>query len=115
MQQHPLPFFLSLLLSGLAVLITSKLVPGFKVKGFLSACLAALVIGFANALLWPILAFLSFPLTILTFGLFLFVVNGAILKISAALLPGFAIDSWWAAILGAIVLSLTNMLLRVLV
>jgi putative membrane protein len=114
MNQHSTGFLLSLLISGFAVLITSKLVPGFKVKGFFSACIAALVIGLANAILWPVLAFLTLPLTVITFGLFLFVVNGAVLKICAAILPNFEIDSWGSAIFGSIVLALSNMALRYL-
>lgn len=105
-------FILSWLVSGLAVYLTSKLVAGFEVRGYLSALLAALVIGFANAVIWPILVFLTLPITIITFGLFLFVVNAAVLKICAALLPGFAIKSWLSAIIGSIVLTLVNMFLR---
>lgn len=105
-------FILSWLVSGLAVLLTSKLVSGFEVKGYISALLAALVIGFANALIWPILVFLTLPITIITLGLFLFVVNGAVLKICAAVLPGFEIRSWLSAIFGSIVLSLVGMVLH---
>jgi putative membrane protein len=101
-------FLLHLLVSGLAVFLTSKLVSGFKVRGFFVACMAALVIGVVNFLLWWLLMFLALPLTVLTLGLFIFVVNGALLKIAAAVMPGFEIDSWLAAIFGAIVLSLLN-------
>lgn len=105
-------FILHWLVSGLAVLLTAKIVPGFRVSGFISACIAALVIGLANALLWPVLIILTLPINILTLGLFTFVVNGMVLKICAALLPGFEINSWWSAIFGAIVLSLVGMILH---
>ena len=76
---------------------------------------AAVIIGIANVIVWPILIFLTFPINILTLGLFTFVVNGAVLKICAALLDGFDIDGWWPAILGSIVLSLINTFLHYLI
>ena len=105
-------FILHWLVAGLAVLLTSKLIRGFHVSGFISACIAALIIGLANALLWPVLIFLTLPINILTLGLFTFVVNGAILKICAAVLPGFEIDSWLSAIFGSVVLSLVSIVLH---
>ena len=96
------------LVTGLAVLLTTKLVPGFKVRSYKDALIAAVIIGIANIILWPILILFTLPLNILTLGLFTFVVNGAILKICAAFLDGFDVDSWFAAIVGAIVLSLVS-------
>ncbi len=107
-------FILSWLVSGLAVLLTSKLVPGFEIKGFFTALIAALLIGLANAVLWPILIFLTLPINILTLGLFTFVVNGAILKICAGVLPGFELRSWLSAIFGSVVLSLVGLVLHYL-
>jgi putative membrane protein len=95
--------------SALALMFTAYLVKGFKVKSFFAALIAAIVIGFANAVIWPVLMFLTLPINILTLGLFTFVVNGAVLKICAAFLPGFEIDSWLSAIFGSIVLSLVSM------
>ncbi len=95
-------------ISAAALLLTAYLVRGFKVKNFSSAMLASVVIGCANVLIWPILMFLTFPLNILTLGLFTFVVNGMVLRICAALLPGFEINSWMAAVFGAVVLSLVG-------
>jgi putative membrane protein len=89
------------IVSAIAVIFTAYLVRGFKVKGFFSALMAALFIGLAHAIIWPILIFL-------TFGLFTFVVNGAVLRICAAFLPGFEIDSWMSAIFGAIILALVS-------
>ncbi len=100
------------ILSALAVLLTSKIIAGFNVSGFVAALIAAAVIGLANIVIWPILMFLTLPINILTLGLFTFVVNGAVLKLCAAILPGFKIESWLAAIFGAIVLALINMLLQ---
>jgi putative membrane protein len=99
-------------ISALAVMFTAYLVRGFKVKSFWSALIAAMVIGLANAVLWPVLIFLTLPINILTLGLFTFVVNGMVLKICAWFIPGFEIDSWLAAIFGAIILSITGAILH---
>lgn len=96
--------------SAFSLLLTSKVIPGFKVDGFGAALWAAVVIGVANILIWPILIFLTLPINVLTLGLFTFVVNGAVLKICAALIKGFEITGWLAAIFGAVVLSLVGTL-----
>jgi putative membrane protein len=95
--------------SALALMCTAYFIKGFKVDSFGSALIAAAAIGFANVIIWPILIVLTLPLNVLTLGLFTFVINGAVLKICAAILKGFTIDSWTAAILGSIVLSLISM------
>ncbi len=105
-------FLLHWLISGLAVLLTSKIIPGFEIEGFFAACIAAVFIGLANAILWPVLFIFTLPINILTLGLFTFVINGAVLKICAALLPGFVIESWGAAIFGSIVLSIVSLVLH---
>lgn len=99
-------------ISALALLLTSKIIRGFHVASFTAALWAAIIIGLANMLIWPILIVLTLPINILTLGLFTFVINGAVLKICAALLSGFDIDGWFSAILGAIVLSLIGTLLH---
>jgi putative membrane protein len=96
------------LVSAAALIITGLIVPGFKVKNFKVALIAAIIIAIANAVLWPILIFLTLPINIITLGLFTFVVNGMVLKICAAFLEGFKIDTWFAAIIGAIILSLVG-------
>ncbi|MGE3262403.1 MAG: phage holin family protein [Bacteriovoracia bacterium] len=98
--------------AALGVLITSWIMPGIRAKSFLSALIAAIVIAGCTAVLWPVLFVLTLPINILTLGLFTFVINGIILKISAFILPGFEVSSWFSAIFGAIVLSLVQMLLR---
>ncbi len=109
MQDH---FILRSIISGLAVLLTSKIVPGFEIRGFFTAVLTAIVIAVMTFLLWWILVFLTLPLTVITLGLFLFVVNAIILKITAAVMPGFELRSWFSAIAGAIVLSILNVMLN---
>lgn len=111
MENHPNSItilFVHWIVSAVALLLTSKIMPGFKVSNLASAFIAAVVIGIANAIIWPVLIFLTLPINILTLGLFTFVVNGAVLKICAAILKGFDITSWWSAIFGAILLSLIS-------
>jgi putative membrane protein len=87
-------------------------VPGFFVRGPAAALIAALVIGFVNATLGLFLKIITFPLTLLTFGLFWFVINAAMLELASAIVPGFEVRGFGAAFIGAIVLSLVNMFLR---
>ncbi|MBC7742534.1 MAG: phage holin family protein [Bdellovibrionaceae bacterium] len=100
------------LISAVAVLITSKVIRGFKVDGFWSAVFAALIIGLVNTVIWPILFFLTLPINVLTLGLFTFVINGIVIKLAAALLPGFDVEGWWPAIFGALFFSIINTLLH---
>jgi putative membrane protein len=101
-------------ISALALIITSKVIPGFKVSSFGAALFAAIIIGIANVVIWPFLIFITLPINVLTLGLFTFVVNGAVLKICAALIEGFDIEGWWSAIFGAIVLSIVTTLFSML-
>ena len=100
-------------LSALAVWLVAQFVPGFHVSGIAAALVAALVIGFVNATLGLLLKVITFPLTILTLGLFWLLINALMLRLASALLsPAFRVDTFGAAFWGAIVLSLVNMLLR---
>jgi putative membrane protein len=104
------------ILSALAVWIVAHLIRGISVTGFKEALIAALVIGFINATLGVLLKILTFPLTVLTLGIFWLVINALMLELASALLaPGFRVHGFLAAFIGAIVLSLVNMLLRWLV
>lgn len=96
------------IVSALAILLTSALVPGFRVKGFGTAMVASFFISLANYFVRPVLIFLTLPLTILTLGLFIFVIDAIILRITAGILKNFEITGWLSAILGAIVLALSN-------
>jgi putative membrane protein len=99
-------------LSALAVWIVARLVPGFHVSGPLAALIAALVIGFVNATLGVFLKIVTFPLVLLTLGLFWLVINAAMIELASAVVPGFHVDTFGAAFEGAIVLALVNMLFR---
>ena len=104
---------LNWLLSAIALLIVSYLVTGFHVEGFKAALIAAVVIGLINATLGVILKLVTLPLTLLTLGVFWWVVNACMLMLASKLLaPGFVVSGFFAAFLGAIVLSLVNMVLR---
>jgi len=103
------------LLSALAILIVAHVVPGFEVRSFGTALIAAIVIGLVNATVGFVLKIFTLPLTILTFGLFLIVVNALMLGLAAMIVPGFAIHGFGAALLGAILLSIVSFVLRALI
>lgn len=100
------------LLSALALLAVSYVVPGFVLTGFIAALIAAVVIGVINATLGALLKIVTFPLTILTLGIFWFVINAVVLELASIVVPGFRIQGFGAAFVGAIVLALINMLIR---
>jgi putative membrane protein len=108
-------FGIRLVVSAVALLIVAYVVSGVHVASFASALGAAIVLGLLNALLRPLLVLLTLPITVITLGLFLLVINAGILLLTAALVPGFEVHGFWAAFLGAIVLWLvglaTNLLL----
>jgi putative membrane protein len=103
---------LNWVLSALAVWIMAQLVPGISVHGPVAALIAALAIGFINATLGALLKILTFPLTLVTLGLFWFVINGLMLELASAVVRGFQVRGFWAAFVGAIVLSLVNLVLK---
>jgi|SRR5271157_384306 len=106
---------LSWILSALAVWIVARLVPGISVSGPVAALIAALAIGFINATIGMLLKILTFPLTLITLGLFWFVINALMLELASAIVPGFRVHGFFAAFVGAIVLSLVNLLLKAIV
>jgi putative membrane protein len=103
------------ILMSLSLLIVSYVVPGFVVTGLGPALIASLIFGFLNATLGLVLKILTFPFTILTFGLFWFVINAIILEIASTFVRGFFVRSFFSALIGAIALTLVNMLLKALV
>jgi putative membrane protein len=106
---------ISLLLNTLALIITAYIVPGFIVDTFTSALLAAIVLGIINTFIKPVLLLLTLPLTVITLGLFIFIVNAIVLRMTTLFVPGFVVEGWMPAILGAIVLSITSTILSTLV
>ena len=100
------------LLSALSLIIVSRVVPGFEVAGIKSALIAALVIGLVNSTLGLLLKVLTFPFIVLTLGLFWFVINAFMLLFASTFVSGFHVRGFGPAFIGAIVLSLLNMLMR---
>jgi putative membrane protein len=103
--------FLKWILSALALLVVTYIVPGFRVVNLPSALVAVLVIGFLNMTLGLILKAITLPFAILTFGLFFLVVNAIMLMIASKITPGLQIASFGAAFIGAVVLAIVHMVL----
>ena len=101
-----------LLISAVAVYATCRILPGVTIDGFGTAVVVAIVLGLVNALLRPLLLLLTLPLNILTLGLFTFVIIGGLVQLTAALVPGFHVASFWWALAFALVLSLINSVLH---
>lgn len=102
---------IALVLNALALMITANIVPGIHVTDFTSSVLAAIVLGVVNTFIKPALSFVTAPLSVVTLGLFAFVVNAVVLFIVDAVVPGLTIDGWVPAILGAVVLSVVATIL----
>lgn len=102
-------------LNALSLMIVAHVVSGFHVQSFGTALIASLVIGLINSTLGLLLKILTLPLTIVTFGLFLFVINALVLRMSSGLVSGFYVDGFGPAFIGAIVLAVVSTILRHLV
>lgn len=96
------------LISTAAILVTAYLLPGVDIRSIVVALVLAIVLGAINAFIRPILVLLSLPLTFLTFGLFLFVLDALLIMLAAAVVPGFMVASFWWALLFSLVLSLVS-------
>ena len=107
-------FLLKLLLNGVAIIVADWLIDGLHLENTTTALIAGVILGLVNALVRPILFILTLPFTLITLGLFIFVLNAVCLGLAAALVPGFEIDGWWAAFLGALVVTLVSWILNAL-
>ena len=105
-------FLIRLCLNALALLIVSSVIPGIQVRGLLPALSAAFFLGLANAILRPVIVILTLPLTILTLGLFIPVINAFLLKLVSLTIQGFEVHGFWSAVFGAVLLSLVSGLLN---
>lgn len=101
-------FLLKILVTSLAVFFTAYLLKGVHLDGYPAALLVALVLGFLNAFLKPVLVILTIPVTVLTMGLFLLVINALIILLADRILPGFSVDGFWWALLFSIVVSIIS-------
>lgn len=102
---------LRLLLSALAVIILSKVLPNVEVDSYVTALIVALVLSVLNFLIKPIMVLLTLPITILTFGLFLLVINAAIILLADHFIAGFSVNGFWWALLFSILLSVLQTVL----
>src|SRR5215831_1436657 len=98
-------FFLRVLVNVLAIVLAASLVPGVSLDGVLPAIAAGLLLGLVNAVVRPVLLILTLPITLVTLGLFLLVLNGFCLWLVASVIKGFHVDGFWSAMLGALVVS----------
>jgi putative membrane protein len=94
------------LIHAVALLGVSYLIPSVQVAGFGSALIAALFLGLVNTMIRPVLVLLTLPVSILTLGLFIFVINGLLFLAVGSILRGFEVYGFWAAVFGAVVYSL---------
>jgi putative membrane protein len=103
---------LRIILNGIAIVVAASFVPGLRLSGMGAALLAGVILGFVNGIIRPVLFLLTLPVTLLTLGLFIFVLNALCLALTAAIVPGFEIDSFLSAVLGACVVSLVSWILN---
>ena len=102
------------LINSVSLIAVAYLMPTISVSSFATALVAALVLGLVNAVIRPILVLLTLPVTLLTLGLFIFVINGLLFWLVGSFIEGFVVAGFWAGVLGAIVYSLISWLLSAL-
>jgi putative membrane protein len=103
------------LINTLALILVAYLLPGVSIASFASALVAALVLGLVNTVIRPLLILLTLPVTVLTLGLFIFVINGLLFWFVGSFIQGFVVAGFWWGVLGAIVYSVISWLLTALV
>lgn len=101
-------FLIRLILSAVAVLVCAYILPGAEVDGFINALVVAGVLAILNVLVKPVLVILTIPITIVTLGLFLLVINTILVMLASWLVPGFTVDGFWWALLFSVILSIVN-------
>jgi putative membrane protein len=101
-------FFLRTLITILGLLVASAIIPGVEIHGTGSVIIAAVLLGLVNGFVRPVAFLLTLPITILSLGLFLFILNAAMFGLVAAMLDNFAVAGFWSAIFGSLVVSLTS-------
>lgn len=99
------------LINALIIFVVAYILPGVHVESYLTALAIALIVGILNLLVKPLLVILTLPITLVTFGLFLIVINALLILLTDAILPGFTIDGFWWAVLYSLLVSLMNVIL----
>lgn len=105
-------FLIKTLVTTFAVVITSYLLPGVMVESFIAALVTAFILGVLNMVLKPLLIILTIPVTIMSLGLFLLVINAFIIQLVDVIVPGFTVDTFWWALLFSVILSLVSYILE---
>jgi putative membrane protein len=105
-------FLLRLLLNGIAILVAAWLIPGLHLADTTTALLAGAILGLVNAIVRPVLFVLTLPFTLVTLGLFIFVLNAICLALTAYVIPGFSISGFWPALFGALIVSIVSWVLN---
>jgi len=106
---------IAIIISTIAVLVTGYILPGIKVPDTTTALVIAVVLGFVNAFVRPILFILTLPINVLTLGLFSFVIMGLMVMLVGAIVPGFVVSGFWWAVAFAIVFAILNNFMYVLI
>ena len=107
-------FLIRVVLNAVTIALAASLIPGIRLSGVPAALVAGLVFGLVNAIARPVLVVLTLPITLLTLGLFILVVNALCFWLTAALVPGFDVQGFWPAFLGALVVSAVSWILSAL-
>ena len=102
------------LINAVSLIAVAYLLPSISISSFAAALVAALVLGLLNTVIRPILVLLTLPVTLLTLGLFIFVINGLLFWFAGSFIEGFEVAGFWAGVIGAIVYSLVSWLLSAL-
>ncbi len=97
-----------ILVTALVLIITAKIIPGIEVEGVYPAIIAALILGILNVAVKPILIILTLPISIVSLGLFVFVINAGLFMFAASFIEGFAVDGFFTALLGSLVVSIAT-------
>ena len=101
-------FIVQVLISALAVMVTQYIIPGVSIDDFFTGIIVALLLGLFNATIKPFLVILTLPITVVTFGLFLLVINAFVINLAASFIDGFNVAGFWSAVFFSLILSLVT-------
>lgn len=103
--------FINWIINALVIMVAAYILPGIHIQNFWTALVVALVMAILNLLIKPLLVILTLPITLVTFGLFLLVINALMVLLASLIIPGFTVDGFWWAFLFSILVSLINLVL----
>ena len=110
--RFPLKLLIKWIILTASILVVSYLLDGIKVDNFLTALFAAALLGILNSVVRPLLILLTLPINLITFGIFIFIINAALLMLVSHVITGFHVAGFWTAVFGSILISITNALLN---